>query len=212
MHCLQRVKWKIGPVYIFLFLFFGAFFIILPYTVLHSAAKHPLMYCLGWFHVEVRWASCMHHLACSILFFSSFLWDVRRLVLWIDFVERESLMAMEKAEWFFFCSINEIFSIRVNADRFSVFIWSIPYLLLWNLVLLERADVILGNAIESLGRWQMDDKVVLLLRQKGRFWYGGKWAAALFSYPEKRRWQRLDGWRVVYVGVYPETETAVKTY
>lgn len=54
MHCLQRVKWKIGPVYIFLFLFFGAFFIILPYTVLHSAAIHPLMYCLGWFHVEVR--------------------------------------------------------------------------------------------------------------------------------------------------------------
>lgn len=36
-------------------------------------------------------------------------------------------------------------------------------------MLLERADVILGNAIESLGRWQMDDKVVLLLRQKGRF-------------------------------------------
>lgn len=53
MHCLQRVKWKIGPVYIFLFLF-GAFFIILPYTVLHSAAKHHLMYCLGWLHVEVR--------------------------------------------------------------------------------------------------------------------------------------------------------------
>lgn len=31
----------------------GAFFIILPYTVLHSAAKHPLMYCPGWFG-EVR--------------------------------------------------------------------------------------------------------------------------------------------------------------
>lgn len=109
MHCLQRVKWKIGPVYIFLFLF-GAFFIILPYTVLHSAAIHPLMYCLGWFHVEVRWASFMRHLACSILFSSFFLWDVRRLVLWIDFVEKgEGLMAMMKTEWFFFCSINEIF-------------------------------------------------------------------------------------------------------
>lgn len=204
MHCLQRVKWKIGPVYIFLFLFFGAFFIILPFTVLHSAAKHPLMYCPGWFG-EVRWASFMHHLTCSILF-SSFLWDVRRLVLWIDFVEKEGLMGMEKKVWFFFVRLMRFFFHSRECGQILCI-----HMINSIFVIVESCAVgwFQGVRLNRLGdNWWM----------KRWFWFCD-WGDISDTVAKEQRLyfhtqKDGDDWMeggCVWV-CYPETETVVKTY
>jgi hypothetical protein len=80
---------------------------------------------------------------------------------------------------------------------------SIP---LWNLVFLERTDVILGTVMAgAMARL----KRRFCFRDKRRYFcHGGKGAAALLPYPEKETF----GWmgQLWYVVVCPETETAVK--
>lgn len=98
MHCLQRVKWKIGPAIFFLFSR-GAFFISFSifFTVLHIPRPYiatmipPLVSCQAWP------ASCMLSRTLS----SSFYEMLDALFLWVDSVERESLVAMARRRCFF---------------------------------------------------------------------------------------------------------------
>lgn len=129
MHCLQRVKWKIGPVYIFLFLF-GAFFIF--FTIYGFAFRgQTSLDVVPWVasrrgQMNIFYApSDLFYSPFLLLFFffSSFLFYEMLDVLFYGLICREERFDGDGENGvFFFCSINEIFSIRVNADSFSVFI------------------------------------------------------------------------------------------
>jgi len=137
MHCLQRVKRKIGPV-IFFFSLLLWWRIFHHFTFSRSCIPQPNII---WHATPIGFLSrfaehlvCIHGHFSSSFFFSSCYEMLDALFHGLFCREPRLGGGGEGKDDFFLFDLMSFSSIRMDADRFSVFISSIPSLLSWNIV------------------------------------------------------------------------------